>query len=183
MLPLCKKHLSLNCPGRSLMMKWLSHRSRSFSNRIFNAARKTINSTVYHIIWNNWFFKSISSDQGVCKTAHAFSCLFSLFLLFCAPVPTFTFVFLSATIKTQTWRRTRKWARFLFLRSSLLPTDMSTVLIWKATSSPKKDQRFSSCREEFQNHMYDSPEKIQGISFGAMERMDSPQGYTPEGFT
>jgi hypothetical protein len=31
--------------------------------------------------------------------------------------------------------------------------------------------------------MYDSPETIQGISFGAMERMDSPQGYTPEGFT
>lgn len=31
--------------------------------------------------------------------------------------------------------------------------------------------------------MYDSPETIQGISFGAMEKMDSPQGYTPEGFT
>lgn len=31
--------------------------------------------------------------------------------------------------------------------------------------------------------MYDSPETIQGISFDAMERMDSPQGYTPEGFS
>lgn len=44
-------------------------------------------------------------------------------------------------------------------------------------------QQFSACREDFQDHMYDSPEKLQGITFGAMERMDSPQGYTPEGFT
>lgn len=44
-------------------------------------------------------------------------------------------------------------------------------------------QQFRACREDFQDHMYDSPEKLQGISFGAMERMDSPQGYTPEGFT
>lgn len=44
-------------------------------------------------------------------------------------------------------------------------------------------QQFRACREDFQEHMYDSPEKLQGISFGAMERMDSPQGYTPEGFT
>ena len=44
-------------------------------------------------------------------------------------------------------------------------------------------QQFSACREDFQDHMYDSPEKLQGITFGAMERMDLPQGYTPEGFT
>ena len=44
-------------------------------------------------------------------------------------------------------------------------------------------RQFSACREDFQEHMYDSPEKLQGITFGAMERMDSPQGYTPEGFT
>lgn len=74
-------------------------------------------------------------------------------------------------------------SEIFFLRLSLLLTDMSTVLIWKAISSPKKDQRFSTCREDFQDHMYDSPETIQGISFGAMERMDSPQGYTPEGFS
>lgn len=44
-------------------------------------------------------------------------------------------------------------------------------------------QQFSACREDFQNHMYDSPEKLKDITFGAMERMDSPQGYTPEGYT
>ena len=44
-------------------------------------------------------------------------------------------------------------------------------------------QQFSACREDFQDHMYDSPEKLQGITFGSMEKMDSPQGYTPEGFT
>ena len=44
-------------------------------------------------------------------------------------------------------------------------------------------QQFSACREDFQDHMYDSPEKLQGITFGAMERMDLPQGYTPEGYT
>ena len=44
-------------------------------------------------------------------------------------------------------------------------------------------QQFSACKEDFQDHMYDSPEKLQGITFGAMERMDSPQGYTPKGFT
>lgn len=44
-------------------------------------------------------------------------------------------------------------------------------------------RQFSACKADFQDHMYDSPEKLQGITFGAMERMDSPQGYTPEGFT
>ena len=44
-------------------------------------------------------------------------------------------------------------------------------------------QQFSACREDFQEHMYDSPEKLQDITFGAMERMDSPHGYTPEGFS
>lgn len=43
--------------------------------------------------------------------------------------------------------------------------------------------RFSACREDFQDHMYDCPEKPQGITFGAMERMDLPQGYTPVGYT
>ena len=44
-------------------------------------------------------------------------------------------------------------------------------------------QQFNACKEDFQNHMYDSPEKLQDISFGAMERMESPHRYTPEGYT
>ena len=44
-------------------------------------------------------------------------------------------------------------------------------------------QQFSACKEDFQEHMYDTPEKTQGLTFGAMERMDLPQGYTPEGYT
>lgn len=44
-------------------------------------------------------------------------------------------------------------------------------------------QQFSACRADFQDHMYDDPDILDGITFGAMERMDSPQGYTPEGFT
>lgn len=44
-------------------------------------------------------------------------------------------------------------------------------------------QQFSACKEDFQDHMYDSPAKLQGITFGEMERMDLPQGYTPEGYT
>lgn len=38
-------------------------------------------------------------------------------------------------------------------------------------------QQFNACKEDFQDHMYDSPEKLQDISFGAMERMESPHGY------
>lgn len=44
-------------------------------------------------------------------------------------------------------------------------------------------QQFSACREDFQDHMYDSSEILDGIAFGDMERMDLPQGYTPEGYT
>lgn len=44
-------------------------------------------------------------------------------------------------------------------------------------------QQFSACREDFQDHMYDCPEKLQDITFGTMERMDLPQGYMPEGYT
>lgn len=44
-------------------------------------------------------------------------------------------------------------------------------------------RQFSACREDFQDHLYDSPETLRGITFGAMERMDSPQGYAPAGFT
>lgn len=44
-------------------------------------------------------------------------------------------------------------------------------------------EQFSSCRADLQDHMYDNPDILEGITFGAMERMDLPQGYTPEGFT
>lgn len=57
------------------------------------------------------------------------------------------------------------------------------VDLGSAANDMSLHQQFSACREDFQDHMYDSPEKLQGITFGAMERMDSPQGYTPEGFT
>lgn len=43
-------------------------------------------------------------------------------------------------------------------------------------------QQFSACREDFQDHMYDNPEKLESITFGDMERMDKLQGYTPEGW-
>lgn len=44
-------------------------------------------------------------------------------------------------------------------------------------------QQFNACKEDFQDHMYDCPAKLQGLTFGAMERMDLTQGYTPEGYT
>ena len=43
-------------------------------------------------------------------------------------------------------------------------------------------RQFGACREDFQDHMYDSPEKLSGLTFADMERMDLPQGYTPEGW-
>lgn len=57
------------------------------------------------------------------------------------------------------------------------------VELGSAANDMSLHQQFSACREDFQDHMYDSPEKLQGITYGAMERMDSPQGYTPAGFT
>ena len=43
--------------------------------------------------------------------------------------------------------------------------------------------QFNACKEDFQEHMFDSPEKLEGITFGDMERLELPQGYTPEGYT
>lgn len=60
---------------------------------------------------------------------------------------------------------------------------MHHVELGSAANDMSLHQQFSACREDFQDHMYDCPEKLQGIMFGAMERMDSPQGYTPEGYT
>lgn len=44
-------------------------------------------------------------------------------------------------------------------------------------------QQFIACRNDFQDHMYDSSEKLQEFTFGDMERMDKPQGYAPAGYT
>ena len=57
------------------------------------------------------------------------------------------------------------------------------VELGSAANNMSLHQQFSACREDFQEHMYDSPKKLQDITFGAMERMDSPRGYTPEGFS
>ncbi len=57
------------------------------------------------------------------------------------------------------------------------------VELGSAANDMSLHQQFSACREDFQNHMFDSPEKLEGVTIGAMERMDSPQGYTPEGYT
>ena len=60
---------------------------------------------------------------------------------------------------------------------------MHHVELGTAANDMSVHQQFSACREDFQDHMYDTYDKLQGITFGAMERMDSPQGYAPEGFT
>lgn len=44
-------------------------------------------------------------------------------------------------------------------------------------------QQFTRCKEDFQAHMYDSPEMLDGVTFGQMEKMDKPHGYAPEGYT
>lgn len=44
-------------------------------------------------------------------------------------------------------------------------------------------QQFSACREDFQDHMFDTPEKLEGLTLGDMERLDNPQGFAPEGYT
>ncbi len=57
------------------------------------------------------------------------------------------------------------------------------VELGAAANDMSLHKQFSACRADFQEHMFDTPEKLQGITVGAMERMASPQGYTPEGFT
>lgn len=44
-------------------------------------------------------------------------------------------------------------------------------------------QQFNACKEDFQLHMFDSPEKLEGLSLGDMEKLAETQGYTPEGYT
>ena len=57
------------------------------------------------------------------------------------------------------------------------------VELGSAANDMSLHQQFSACKEGYQDHMFDSPEKLQGITLGEMERMDLPQGYTPEGYT
>ena len=57
------------------------------------------------------------------------------------------------------------------------------VELGAAANDMSLHQQFSACREDFQEHMYDSPEKLRDLTLGAMERMEQPQGYTPEGYT
>lgn len=44
-------------------------------------------------------------------------------------------------------------------------------------------QQFSACKIDFQDHLYDNPQKLERITFGDMERLDKPQGYAPDGYT
>lgn len=57
------------------------------------------------------------------------------------------------------------------------------VELGSAANDMSLHEQFSACRADFQDHMYDSPEKLDGLTIGDMERMDKPQGYTPEGYT
>ena len=57
------------------------------------------------------------------------------------------------------------------------------VELGSAANDMSIHQQFSACREDFQEHMYDSAEKLQDITLEEIERMDSPQGYTPKGYT
>lgn len=44
-------------------------------------------------------------------------------------------------------------------------------------------QQFAACRDDLQEHMYDSPDILKDVTFGDMERMDLSHGYTPAGYT
>jgi len=44
-------------------------------------------------------------------------------------------------------------------------------------------QQFNACREDYQEHMFDSAEKLEDLSVGDMMRLNQPSGYTPEGYT
>ncbi len=57
------------------------------------------------------------------------------------------------------------------------------VDLGSAANNLSLHEQFSACRADLQDHMYDNPDILEGITFEAMERMDLPQGYTPEGFT
>ena len=44
-------------------------------------------------------------------------------------------------------------------------------------------QQFKACKEDFQEHMFDSMEKLEDFTVEDMMKLEKPQGYTPEGYT
>lgn len=44
-------------------------------------------------------------------------------------------------------------------------------------------QQFKACKEDYQEHMFDSNEKLEGLTVEDMDKLNSPQGYTPAGYT
>ena len=60
---------------------------------------------------------------------------------------------------------------------------MHHVELGKDAKDMTLHQQFSACRSDFQDHMYDDPERLNSFSLGEMERLELPHGYTPEGYT
>lgn len=44
-------------------------------------------------------------------------------------------------------------------------------------------QVFNACKADYQDHMFDSPEKLQGLTVGDMLKLEDPKGYAPAGLT
>ena len=44
-------------------------------------------------------------------------------------------------------------------------------------------QQFKACKEDYQEHMFDSTEKLEDLTVEDMMKLEKPQGYTPEGYT
>lgn len=58
-----------------------------------------------------------------------------------------------------------------------------TVELGDAARDMSLHHQFKACKEDFQEHMFDDPSKLEGITFGDMFRLDKPNGYAPEGWT
>lgn len=56
------------------------------------------------------------------------------------------------------------------------------VELGDAANDMSLHQQFTACKNDFLDHMYDDPQKLQGVTLGDMERLERPQGYTPERF-
>ena len=57
------------------------------------------------------------------------------------------------------------------------------VELGEAANDMSVHQQFKACKEDFQLHMFDNFEKLEGLTVGDMEKLSMPQGYTPEGYT
>ena len=44
-------------------------------------------------------------------------------------------------------------------------------------------EQFKACKEDYQNHMFDDPSKLEGLTLGDMDRLDKPQGFAPARYT